>query len=1070
MIILSVGIVSTVHMHAQEASISMDTSNKTIAEVLENIENQTDFQFFYNSKLIDMKRRVAVKIDARDIFTALNQLFAGTDIQYKIAGKDIILTSFSAPLNAISTTQGNRKITGTVVDENGEPIIGANVLLKGTSGVGTITDSEGKFNLQVSEQSILKISYIGYLPKEIAVEDQLVLHIILTEDTKLLDEVVVVGYGTVRKVDLAGSVSVIDNKSFKNQAITSVSDALQGRMSGVLVESSGVPGGSVKIRVRGANSINKSNDPLYVVDGIVRESGLEGLNTDDIQSIQILKDASSTAIYGSRGSNGVVLITTKSGRVNQRIISFDAELSTSSVYKKYDLMNPYEYANAYMDVKKNPGAFKPEELEHYKNGGGIDWQEQMLQTAITQSYKVSLSNGNKDAQYYISGNYMNREGIFVYNNQKRYNVHINVTSDIAEWLHVTADVNASHNTRHGGGNFGSGKGNTIWQLVSYSPSMSMYNEDGTYAYDNYNSIGRNPYGIAKEQGADHMSDIVNGMIDLRFNIVKGLTFNTTNGIDYRDSKIYSFSTKRVETDNSMRNSDHYRQLLQTSNNLTYSGKWGKHALTATGVFEMTQSESRDMSISGRSLLTESVGYWNVGIASTRSETNGYSKWSLMSGVGRVLYNFSDRYLLTATLRADGSSKFTKNKWGYFPSLALAWNLSNEKIMESQQYVQDAKLRMSYGVVGSQALDAYGTLGMLSSSNYGYGGSTNYPGYWSHEQATPDLTWEKTKQFDAGVDFSFFEHRLKVSIDYYQKKTVDALLQKTIPNYDGGGSYWINAGEIQNYDFEFSVEAWPLQGGDLTWSTTLTGTYNKNEVVDLAGDKYISGVSPAFGLIGNDGVTRAQVGYAIGTFYLYDWKGIDKITGNNIYADTNQDGKIDSNDRIMYGKPTPDWTFGWNNQFAYKDWEFNLFFTASIGAKRLNLVRFASASCVGDSRFVTLRDAYHNNWDKNPENPSYASLSSTTNSNYPNSTQYLEDASYLRLQNISLSYHLKKSKIKLADVRLSLSCQNLFTLTEYSGYDPAAYAFSFGHADVNSGIDMGGYPTPRTFTLGMKLNF
>ena len=273
MIILSVGIVSTVRMHAQEASISMDTSNKTIAEVLENIENQTDFQFFYNSKLIDMKRRVAVKIDARDIFTALNQLFAGTDIQYKIAGKDIILTSFSAPLNAISTTQGNRKITGTVVDENGVPIIGANVLLKGTSGVGTITDSEGKFNLQVSEQSILKISYIGYLPKEIAVEDQLVLHIILTEDTKLLDEVVVVGYGTVRKVDLAGSVSVIDNKSFKDQAITSVSDALQGRMSGVLVESSGIPGGSVKIRVRGANSINKSNDPLYVVDGIVRESG-----------------------------------------------------------------------------------------------------------------------------------------------------------------------------------------------------------------------------------------------------------------------------------------------------------------------------------------------------------------------------------------------------------------------------------------------------------------------------------------------------------------------------------------------------------------------------------------------------------------------------------------------------------------------------------------------------------------------------------------------------------------------------------------------------------------------------
>ena len=964
--------------------------------------------------------------------------------------------------------QNSVSVNGLVSDQTGEPIIGATVLEVGTSN-GASTDIDGKYRLQVKPGATIRFSYVGYVSQEVKITRAGVYDVTLKEDSELIDEVVVVGYGTVRKADLAGSVAVLDNKSFRDQPIKEVSDALQGRMSGVQVEPSGVPGGDVKIRVRGASSVNKSNDPLYVVDGIVRESGLQGLNASDIQSIQVLKDASSTAIYGSRGSNGVVLVTTRTGKADQTLITFEAQLSASSLAKRMDLMDAGEYAEAYMDIKNNPNAFSAQDVAACKAGTkGVDWQDVMFRTGITQDYKVTISKGTKNLQYFISGNFMNQEGIFIENGVKRYNGRGNITSDVTDWLHVTLDVNASHIDRHGGQAFSASKGNPIWQVASYSPTMELMDDKGNYLYDQFNSIGKSPYGIAVEEGADYYVDIVNAMIDLKFNIAKGLTFSTTNGMDYRDFKYYYFNTTKVEDKNSMGNSDNMRRQLQSSNNITYMGKWGKHSLTATGVFEVTQSESRNMSISGSDLKSESVGYWNVSLAGSRSESNGYSKWALMSGVGRAVYNFADRYMATVTFRADGSSKFTNKKWGYFPSAAVAWSFGNESFMQKQEVVTNGKLRASFGIVGSQALSPYETLGMLSSGNYAYGGSTNYPGYWVGSPATPDLTWEKTKQFDLGLDFSMFNGKLDVSLDYYSKKTTDALLQKKIPNYNGGGTYWVNAGKIDNQGFEFTLTAHPFAGKKFSWDTTLTGTYNKNEVVDLAGDDFFEGANPASGLLGS-AVTRAAVGQPIGVFFLYEWDGIDPTTGANKYVDHSGDGKIDSNDRIYVGKATPDFTLGWNNSLSWKNWDLNVFFNASFGAKRLNLVRFAAASQVGDSRFITLRDAYYNSWDNNKENPMYATQKGATQ-NYPNSTQYLENADYLRLQNIALSYNLPKKVTRFADIRLTLSAQNLFTITGYKGYDPAGYAMSSGHADVNSGIDMGGYPSPRTFTFGAKFNF
>lgn len=971
----------------------------------------------------------------------------------------------------VQEQQQSISVTGTVVDQNGEPLMGVNVIEKGTTN-GTMTDMDGRFTLSVPGNATLQISYIGYTTEEVVVNNQTKLNITLKEDSQNLDELVVVGYGVVRKADLAGSVAVLDSKNFKDQPIVQVSDALQGRVSGVQVQNSGVPGGTVKIRVRGSGSINRSNDPLYVIDGIVRESGLTGLNPEDIRSMQVLKDASSTAIYGSRGANGVVLITTKTGKANTREITLDAKVGIGTVAKRYETLSPYEFANLYNTYR--PNTFTHEQLSAFQNGtAGTDWQDQIYQTGITQDYKLTFSGGSDKIQYLVSGNYVGQDGVVIENKNERFQARANITSQVTDWLHVTADVNASHNIRHSG-DFSAGKGNIVNVAMNYSPVLGILNEDGSYTRDPYSALTQNnPVGMLKEQTGETITDIVNARMDLKFDILPGLTFTTSNGIDYNDLKAYSFSTKKVtNSNNSMGNNDTYRMTLQTTNNLTYTNKWGDHALTATAVYEATHSETRYMALNGSGLLTESVGWWNVNMASSRTVSNSYSEWALMSGVGRVMYNYKDRYMLTGTIRADGSSKFQNNKWGWFPSIAAAWSLGNEDFMQNQNLVQDMKIRASYGVIGSQAIDPYGTLGLMQQAMYAFGGSSQYTGYWiGTSVATPDLTWETTHQLDLGLDFSILNHRLNFSFDYFDKKTKDGLLQRTIANYDGGGSYWVNAAEVSNRGIDFSIDATVFDTPDFTWSTTLNGTYLKNEVTGLGGLDFVSGTTPAAGMIPNDGVTRVEVGQPIGAFYGYIWNGLDE-TGHDSFVDLDGNGTIDSNDRTFIGKANPDFTLGWNNTFRWKNWDLNLFFTGSFGADRLNLVRFTGTAMTGDFAFITLREYLNDNYDVAREAARYPSVTVTGNDyqSASTSTKFLESASYFRLDNLSLSYNLPKSVAKFADLRFTFSCQNLFTITSYKGMDPAGISFMSSGVDVNDGIDLGAYPLTRTYTLGVRMNF
>ena len=966
----------------------------------------------------------------------------------------------------IEVLQQNGQCTGIVKDASGMTVIGASVIVKGTTH-GTVTDMDGRFTIDgVKLGDIIQVSYVGYKDQDVKWNGS-PLDIVLKEDAQALDEVVVIGYGAVRKADMAGAVSVMDNKAFKAQPITQVSDALQGRVAGVNVVSDGIPGGSVKIRIRGTNSINKSNEPLYVVDGMVRESGLEGINPEDIQSMQILKDASSTAIYGSRGANGVVIITTKSGVKGQSSITFDTSFGFSEATRLPEKMNAQTYAQALVDYN----GISELDVASYIDGSnpGVDYIDEIFRTGLVQNYKLVFSKGTDGLQAYVSGNYMNQEGTIEKSSYERYAAKANLKAKMTDWLDLTLDFNASRSIGKGIGGLELSGANPLWVAFNYSPSMELLDEQGNYNYDPYSSIQNNPLGIVRDNQQERRRDVVSGHVDLRFQIVDGLTFTTSNGIDYYNNTSYGFSPLKINSNgsNSMSNNNQQRVLLQSSNNFTFDKTWNEHHLTATAVWEATMSDTRSMGISGQNIQVESVGWWNVANALTRNASNGYSDWSMLSGVGRVIYNYDNRYMFTGTFRADGSSRFTNNKWGYFPSVAFAWTASNEKFMEKVRHIiSNLKLRTSYGVIGNQDIAPYSTLALMSQTTTYFGSNTGVTGYWANTLATPDIKWEKTNQFDIGFDLGLWDNRLTLSFDYFDKRTTDALLSTSLPNYLGGTSYLINAGEVSNKGIDFTISADVFRTNDFEWTTSLNGTYLKNKVVKLTAQepRLYSGVMPG---ICDDGTNIITEGEAIGSFYGYRWAGIDADGYDTYYK---SDGSTTRNpepttDRAVLGHSTPDFTLGWNNSLRYKNWSLNAFFNSSFGAKRLNVLRFAMNEMIGNSRMFT--EAGHIE-----DIGTFWTDPSRTENNVTkaNSSKYLENADYFRCENISLSYNIPKNWAKFADILLSFSVQNLFTITGYKGSNPAGFSFSSSAGDQATGVDTGTSPAPRTWTLGARFTF
>lgn len=970
-------------------------------------------------------------------------------------------------LHDAGIVQQDNQCIGVVKDSSGETIIGASVLVKGTVN-GTVTDMDGNFVLQgVQPGSVIQVSFVGYQTQDVKWNGS-PLTIVLKENTQNLDEVVVIGYGAVRKADMAGAISVMDGKAFKAQPITRVSDALQGRVAGVNVVSDGLPGGSVKIRIRGTNSINKSNEPLYVVDGMVRESGMEGINPEDIQSMQILKDASSTAIYGSRGANGVVIITTKSGVKGESNITFDASLGFSNATRLPEKMNAQTYAQALVDYD----GISELDVADYINGSnpGVDYIDEIFRTGMIQNYKLVFSKGTDGLQSYVSGNYMQEEGIIDKSSYERFAIKGNIQAVMTDWMDLTLDINASRSIGKGLGGLELSGANPLWVAFNYSPSMELMDAEGNYNYDPYSSIQNNPLGIIRDNRQERRRDVVSGHVDFRFKILDGLTFTTSNGLDYLNNTSYGFSPLKINSNgsNSMSNSNSQRVLLQSTNNLTYDKIWNdKHHLTATAVWEATKSDTRSMSIDGQNLQVESVGWWDVGNAQTRNASNSYSDWSMLSGVARVIYNYDNRYMFTGTFRADGSSRFTNNKWGYFPSIAFAWTASNEKFMEKyRSLISNLKLRVSYGVIGNQDISPYSTLALMSQTTTYFGTNTGVTGYWANTLATPDIKWEKTNQFDVGFDLGLWENRLTLSFDYFNKQTSDALLSTRLPNYLGGTSYLINAGKVSNQGFDIALTANLWSNNDFHWDATINATYLKNKVKKLTAQepRLYSGTMPG---ICDDGTNIITEGEAIGSFYGYRWAGIDAEGYDTYYA---ANGSITRNpdpttDRVVLGRSTPDFTLGWNNTLRYKNWSLNAFFNSSFGAKRLNVLRFAMNEMIGNSRMFT--EAGH----VEKIGTLWTDPSRTENNvTKANSSKFLENADYCRLENLTLSYNVPKDWASFADILLSFSVQNLFTITGYKGSNPAGYSFASSAGDQATGVDTGTYPTPRTWTFGVRMSF
>lgn len=962
--------------------------------------------------------------------------------------------------NSDTNTDGDagKTIKGVINDEQGETIIGASVIIKGED-TGTTSDMDGRFTLEAPEGAILVISYIGYHTQEVKVRKRSLLRVVLKEDNQLLDEVVVVGYGTVKKSDLTGAVSGVSNRQYKNQPVQRVENILQGRTPGVEVTAtSGMPGASMKVRVRGTTSINKSSDPLYVIDGIISSSGLDGINPSDIQSMEILKDASSTAIYGSRGSNGVILITTKQGSEGKAQVTFDASIGLSTVRKQYDLLNAYEYATALNDIRGS-STISAEDLEAYKNGTkGINWTDLLTRTGITQDYRLAISGGNEKVKYLISGNVLDQEAITIMSDYKRYGIRANIDSEVKPWLTISAKLNASSLHKHN-------EGGANWlHVTNFSPTMELKDpETGVYNTDPYNMIGSSPYGEMIVNNSDSYSYNLNANLTLLFKIMKGLTLSVQGGYDYDNSPSYSFRSKLDSPGaiNSASNTNALHNYWQNTNNLTWQKQFGDHSFTAMGVWEISRSWDSQLKGTGSNLNNESVGYWNLGNAAIRDASNSYTEFSLASGIVRANYDYKKRYFITAALRADGSSKFQgDNKWGYFPSAAVAWDIAQESFMSSQHVLDQLKLRASFGVTGNQDIAAYSTLGMLSGASYGWGTSTSSTGYWGYQFATPGITWEKTYQYDLGLDMSI--GGFNITVDWFKKQTKDLLFQKQVPKYNGGGTYWVNQGKLNNTGVELSLTTFPVKGA-VTWETSLNASYVKNEVADLAGDDFV--LTANYSDLGGP-LQIMKPGYPMGSFYVYQWKGFDD-KGANLYqkADGSLTTNPTSDDLVVKGQASPKWTVGWNNTVTWKNWTLNVFFNAATGYDRLNISRFMAASMTGVSRFITLRDAYFKGWDHvaNKADALYPSLTNTDNKSYANSDFWLEDASFIKLKNISLSYRIPRRVLKFASVQLSVSAQDLFTITRYKGMDPEVYT-------SYDGLDYGAYPIPRTITFGAKIRF
>lgn len=966
-------------------------------------------------------------------------------------------------------------VQGVVKDQTGETVIGASVMEKGTTN-GTITGIDGDFSLNMSSNGTLVVSFVGYKTQEVQVKGQKQLQVVLSEDAEMLDEVVVIGYGTMKKSDLTGAVSSIGNKDIKDSPVSNLGQAIQGKISGVQIVDAG--GDNVSIKIRGLGSINNC-DPLVVIDGVPTDLGLSSLNMADVERLDVLKDASATAIYGSRGANGVVMITTKRGTEGKGKLAVSANYSFQNATNVPSLLNAAQYAELSNDMMVNSGRNpNPEWANPSELGAGTDWMDELLRTGVMQNYTVSYSGGNEKSHYYVSGGFLDQSGIVKSVNYRRFTFQSNSDAQVLKWLKFSNNITFSADTKKSGSY-------NIGDALKALPIYPVKNEDGSWSGPDGNSewygSTRNPIGpteLNKSQ-TDGYNFLANLTAELTF--TKWLKFKSTFGYDAKFWFIDNFTPKYNWKPTPTEETSRYK-----SDNKSFTYLWDNYFL-----FDHTFAEKHRVGLmAGMSAQWNTNDYLNAQknvfmFDNVHEMDNGEemyaiggneTEWALLSYMARVNYSYEDRYLLTATIRRDGSSRFgKKHRWGTFPSVSVAWRASQEKWFPKNDYINDLKVRAGYGVTGSQAsVGNYSYLASYNTSVYPFGiSSGNQTALVSSTLANPYIHWEEVAQTNIGFDASLFNSRVMFSFDAYLKETRDMLVKASIPitsGFEDTTTTYTNAGKVRNQGIEMSLHTINLTG-ELGWETNLTATYNKNKIKDLNSD-----VPYYINQINNSYVTMLAKDYPINVFYGYVTDGIFQNQsevnthavqpgaepGDIRFRDLNNDGVINDSDRTVIGNPNPSWLFSMNNSLSYKGFELSVFLQGIAGNKIYNANNIDNTGMAAAYNQTT--DVLKRWQGEGTSNSMPRAVFGDPNQNTRVSDRFVENGSYLRLKNITLSYTFPKQwlqKAQIENARLSLSCENVATITGYSGFDP--------EVGIN-GIDQNRYPISRTFSLGLNFNF
>ena len=968
-------------------------------------------------------------------------------------------------------------VQGVVKDQTGETVIGASVMEKGTTN-GTITGIDGDFSLNMSPNGTLVVSFVGYKTQEVQVKGQKQLQVVLSEDAEMLDEVVVIGYGTMKKSDLTGAVSSIGNKDIKDSPVSNLGQAIQGKISGVQIVDAGKPGDNVSIKIRGLGSINNC-DPLVVIDGVPTDLGLSSLNMADVERLDVLKDASATAIYGSRGANGVVMITTKRGTEGKGKLAVSANYSFQNATNVPSLLNAAQYAELSNDMMVNSGRNpNPEWANPSELGAGTDWVDELLRTGVMQNYTVSYSGGNEKSHYYVSGGFLDQSGIVKSVNYRRFTFQSNSDAQVLKWLKFSNNITFSADTKKSGSY-------NIGDALKALPIYPVKNEDGSWSGPDGNSewygSTRNPIGpteLNKSQ-TDGYNFLANLTAELTF--TKWLKFKSTFGYDAKFWFIDNFTPKYNWKPTPTEETSRYK-----SDNKSFTYLWDNYFL-----FDHTFAEKHRVGLmAGMSAQWNTNDYLNAQknvfmFDNVHEMDNGEemyaiggneTEWALLSYMARVNYSYEDRYLLTATIRRDGSSRFgKKHRWGTFPSVSVAWRASQEKWFPKNDYINDLKVRAGYGVTGSQAsVGNYSYLASYNTSVYPFGiSSGNQTALVSSTLANPYIHWEEVAQTNIGFDASLFNSRVMFSFDAYLKETRDMLVKASIPitsGFEDTTTTYTNAGKVRNQGIEMSLHTINLTG-ELGWETNLTATYNKNKIKDLNSD-----VPYYINQINNSYVTMLAKDYPINVFYGYVTDGIFQNQsevnthavqpgaepGDIRFRDLNNDGVINDSDRTVIGNPNPSWLFSMNNSLSYKGFELSVFLQGIAGNKIYNANNIDNTGMAAAYNQTT--DVLKRWQGEGTSNSMPRAVFGDPNQNTRVSDRFVENGSYLRLKNITLSYTFPKQwlqKAQIENARLSLSCENVATITGYSGFDP--------EVGIN-GIGQNRYPISRTFSLGLNFNF